>query len=288
MVAASPPDVVLLDLRMSGIDGHTFLRRLEALGATLPVVVMSGTGTMEDVVDVLRAGAVDFIHKPWTRDELAGALSRALRRRVTQDDPPSDATPALPGNFAGLLQDFDPETLATDPAVIIGVWADFTIGYYNPAYLRFAADNGAPDIAARHGLGGSMLDALPAEVKDYYLGHLRGVLASGLPWEHDYSCDSPSLERSYRLIARPLGGKGLLLVHSLRMLAARDQVGKQLVGEDYRQWDGKLVQCCHCRRLRHATNPLLWDFVPAALSAAVQQDFSYGLCHPCQAFYYSS
>ena len=89
-------------------------------------------------------------------------------------------------------------------------------------------------------------------------------------------------------IARPLGTKGLLLVHSLRMLAARDQVGKQLVEGDYRQPDGKLVQCCHCRRLRHATNPLQWDFVPAALSAAVQRDSSHGLCHPCQAFYYSS
>lgn len=288
VASATRPEAVLLDLRMPGMDGHTFLRSLQAAGAHAPVVVMSGAGTMDDVIEVLRAGAVDFIRKPWTRDELSGAITRALGPRSIHGPAPTGVAPAPSRDFQLLLKEFDPETLATDPAVIIGVWPDLTIGFFNPAYLTFAAENGAPDIARKYGIGGSLAAALPDPVKGYYVDHLGRVLASGLPWEHDYTCDSPALERSYRLMAMPLGKEGLLLVHSLRVMNARGGVAQALVEEDYRDPGGKLVQCCQCRRLRRARNLLQWDFVPAALTAELQPDISHGLCHPCLSFYYSN
>lgn len=91
-VADSPPNVILLDLRMPGIDGHTFLRRLGATDTTAAVVAMSGFGTMDDVVDVLRSGAIDFLKKPWTAADLMSAVTRGMetnerRERVKAGQP---------------------------------------------------------------------------------------------------------------------------------------------------------------------------------------------------------
>lgn len=74
----SAPEVVLLDLRMPGMDGHTLLRRFAALPRRPCVVVVSGEGTMDDVIDVLRAGAVDYVKKPWNTPELMAAITRAI------------------------------------------------------------------------------------------------------------------------------------------------------------------------------------------------------------------
>jgi HD-like signal output (HDOD) protein/FixJ family two-component response regulator len=80
------PAVILADLRMPKMDGHTLLRRLKAQDLDAAVVVMSGHGTMDDVVDALRNGAVDYLKKPWTTSELGAAVGRAAeisgRRRA--------------------------------------------------------------------------------------------------------------------------------------------------------------------------------------------------------------
>jgi two-component system response regulator (stage 0 sporulation protein F) len=92
------PQVILVDLRMPGIDGHTFLRRLTAAGVDASVVAMSGQGNMDDVIDVLRAGVIDYLRKPWSVAELAGAVERGFERRPVearaQPTPPAPARPA--------------------------------------------------------------------------------------------------------------------------------------------------------------------------------------------------
>lgn len=78
LAASYDPHVIFLDLRMPGIDGHTFLRRLPAVNPNAAVIVMSGHGGMDDVVDVLRAGAIDYLKKPWSATDIAAALTRAI------------------------------------------------------------------------------------------------------------------------------------------------------------------------------------------------------------------
>jgi DNA-binding response OmpR family regulator/HD-like signal output (HDOD) protein len=72
------PHVILSDLRMPQMDGHTLLRRLAAHDLEAAVIVMSGSEDMDDVIDVLHNGAVDYIRKPWGASELIAAVARAV------------------------------------------------------------------------------------------------------------------------------------------------------------------------------------------------------------------
>ena len=58
------PDLVLLDIKMPGMDGLEVLRKLHTLDETLPVVMISGHGTTATAVEAIRSGALDFLDKP--------------------------------------------------------------------------------------------------------------------------------------------------------------------------------------------------------------------------------
>jgi len=88
---SSDLDVALIDLNYtrdttSGAEGLDLLARLQALDATLPVVVMTAWGSIEVAVEAMRRGARDFVEKPWSNERLVAILrtqvelSRALRR----------------------------------------------------------------------------------------------------------------------------------------------------------------------------------------------------------------
>ncbi len=70
-------DVVLLDVRMPEMDGLDALRRIQEGWPTLPVVLISGHGSIETVVEALRAGASDFLVKPVGLTELDASIERA-------------------------------------------------------------------------------------------------------------------------------------------------------------------------------------------------------------------
>ncbi len=71
---------VLLDVRMPGMDGLELQERLNALGFTLPVIVMTAEGDVETAVRAMKAGADDFIEKPFSDDLILGAVNAALMR----------------------------------------------------------------------------------------------------------------------------------------------------------------------------------------------------------------
>jgi CheY-like chemotaxis protein len=88
MVRHHRPDMVLLDIEMPGLNGHEVLRRLKAdeeLQDT-PVVFLTATTGSEQLVAALRAGAQDYLKKPFDQ-EAAGRPARAQRRaRPDQQD----------------------------------------------------------------------------------------------------------------------------------------------------------------------------------------------------------
>ncbi len=80
-LARAPVDVVLTDLRMPGGGGLEMVRRALALDARLPVIVLTGHGTVASAVECMKAGATDYLLKPTEPDALEMALERALGAR---------------------------------------------------------------------------------------------------------------------------------------------------------------------------------------------------------------
>jgi len=74
------PDLVLLDIKMPGMDGMEVLRKLHALDETLPVVMISGHGTTATAVEAIRSGAVDFLDKPLSSERVIVTLQNALKQ----------------------------------------------------------------------------------------------------------------------------------------------------------------------------------------------------------------
>ena len=84
----SRPDLVLLDIWMPDTDGISLLKEWAASGQlTMPVVMMSGHGTIETAVEATRIGALDFLEKPIALQRLLGTVKRALRSPDTAPAP---------------------------------------------------------------------------------------------------------------------------------------------------------------------------------------------------------
>ena len=79
-LSKAPPDVLLTDVRMSGIDGVELLTRARVLDPGLAVVVMTAFGTVRDAVRAMRAGAEHYVTKPIDFDELSVVLGRVLEQ----------------------------------------------------------------------------------------------------------------------------------------------------------------------------------------------------------------
>jgi RNA polymerase sigma factor (sigma-70 family) len=86
-LAAWSPDwrgCLLLDLRMGGMDGLALQQALDQRGSRLPVVFLSGHGDIAHARAALKAGAVDFLEKPYAEDALLEAVREAVARDARQ------------------------------------------------------------------------------------------------------------------------------------------------------------------------------------------------------------
>ncbi len=94
--ARNPPDAVVLDLMLPGIDGLEVCRRLRAARADLPVLMLTARGEEEDRVLGLQIGADDYVVKPFSPRELVLRVQSLLRRAGAAVGPPGGdgATPA--------------------------------------------------------------------------------------------------------------------------------------------------------------------------------------------------
>ncbi len=83
------PDLVLLDIWMPDTDGISLLKEWSAGGLlTMPVVMMSGHGTIDSAVEATRVGAIDFLEKPIALQKLLLTVKKALKHEVAAQKPP--------------------------------------------------------------------------------------------------------------------------------------------------------------------------------------------------------
>jgi DNA-binding NtrC family response regulator len=83
---ADRADLVLTDLRLPGIDGLELLSRLRRQNTLTPVVVMTAYGSVETAVKAIKAGAIDFVMKPFSLDHLVTVVQKALEVRALRDE----------------------------------------------------------------------------------------------------------------------------------------------------------------------------------------------------------
>lgn len=109
VVASASIDVILLDVKMPGMDGFEVLDRLAAGGHRMPVIVVSGHGNIETAVEAVKKGAYDFLEKPLDRSRLLVTLTNCLAhqevlsdRRILQDQ--AVATLPLVGESRGIRE----------------------------------------------------------------------------------------------------------------------------------------------------------------------------------------
>lgn len=73
-------DLVLLDLRMPGMDGMEVLRRLRDGRPEIPVVIITAHGNIESAVEAIKLGAIEFLQKPFVPEDIRGLVARMLDR----------------------------------------------------------------------------------------------------------------------------------------------------------------------------------------------------------------
>ncbi|MBR9893377.1 sigma-54-dependent Fis family transcriptional regulator [bacterium] len=84
LAATSRPDLILTDLRMPGIDGQQLLEAARDRDPDCPVVLISGHGDLAQAVQAMRAGAEDFLEKPYDGMHLLTVIERGLRNRAAR------------------------------------------------------------------------------------------------------------------------------------------------------------------------------------------------------------
>ena len=83
MVAAFPPDVMILDLKMPGIDGMEVLRRVKKEYPRIEVIILTGHGAKKDEDEARRLGAFEYLKKPVDIDELTQQIQKAYQHKIS-------------------------------------------------------------------------------------------------------------------------------------------------------------------------------------------------------------
>jgi formate transporter len=147
LAADSSFDVILVDWKMPGFDGMDVIEELDRRTPDSAVVMISGYPTVGRAAEAMKRGAMDYVPKPFTPEEITETVQRALQRKLTEEKK------AL-GRFEKIIQsvqfptatleDKPPQTIAETVALTVGVgkttspWVTvFVLGILAGAYIGF-------------------------------------------------------------------------------------------------------------------------------------------------------
>src|SRR5580658_9304616 len=86
LLRENPVDLVLTDLKLPGMNGLEFLQAVKRQNASLPVVVMTAFGTVETAVEAMKAGASDYVLKPFSLAEMRMVVHKELDVRNLREE----------------------------------------------------------------------------------------------------------------------------------------------------------------------------------------------------------
>jgi len=81
LARSGPVDLALIDLRMPDVDGLEVLRQIQALHPGAPILILTAFATLETAIEAIRAGAYDYLSKPFRMEEIRLVVRRALEQR---------------------------------------------------------------------------------------------------------------------------------------------------------------------------------------------------------------
>jgi DNA-binding NtrC family response regulator len=125
-IESDPPDVLFLDVRLPGLDGLSAMDRIKDLSPLTAVIVMTAHGTVQTAVGAVRAGAFDYLPKPFDLEQARGLVRRALEGRIEALGTANAAAApdwAIVGRSAPMQMVFKQIALAAacaDPVLITG------------------------------------------------------------------------------------------------------------------------------------------------------------------------
>jgi DNA-binding NtrC family response regulator len=179
LIGESRPDLVIMDVRMPGIDGLEALKRIREQYPDLSVVMMTAYGTSQTSIDAIRSGAFDYLTKPLDLDELRDVIEKALAaqagaRAATGAEAEHAPGASLVGDGPAMQEIYKTiGRLATNdaPALIMG-----ERGTGKELVARTIHDNSARRV---HPFASIDCAALPAEALEAELVGTDGALGGG-------------------------------------------------------------------------------------------------------------
>lgn len=163
-VAGQEPDVMVLDHRMPAPDGMEVLRRLRAQGRTFPIIMLTAHGNVQTAVEAMKAGASEYLTKPFDLEELKLAIDKALRM--------GELAAEVERLRAEIDEDHDVEgMIAADPA---------TLGVLETV-RKVAATNATVMVYGESGTGKELLARALHKLSDRAARPFVAVSAGALP-----------------------------------------------------------------------------------------------------------
>lgn len=159
-------DVVLCDWQMPGFSGMDVVEEIDRICPQATVVMISGYPSVGRATDAMKRGAMDFISKPFTPEEIIGAVQKATRQKIVQEKKSIGRIEAFLKSFQfplPSLEDKTPKTIAETVASTVGVgkatspwFSVFVLGILAGAYIGFGgllSTSVTFDLVAKAGIG---------------------------------------------------------------------------------------------------------------------------------------
>src|SRR5947207_9664364 len=126
LAASERPDVVVLDVRLPGMDGLTALGRLRERLGQAPVIVITAYGDLQTAVEAVRRGAFEYLCKPFSLEQMERALARAFDSLSQDASRPVETAPphGLVGRSSAMQEVFKRLALAASSDVSVLVFGE--------------------------------------------------------------------------------------------------------------------------------------------------------------------
>jgi two-component system response regulator AtoC len=180
ILQSEPVDLVITDLRMPGMKGDALLREVRRTFPEIPVIAVTAFGSVQDAVELTRAGAVDYLEKPFQTRALLDAVSRAL-----EDSAPRRQQARLRRDRGEFLQEF---VGASTP--MQQLFERIARVAHSPAPVLITGETGTGKeliaraihrASERHRMVVINCGAIPADLLESELfGHLRGAFTGAM------------------------------------------------------------------------------------------------------------